>query len=522
MNAIQPNPNAIQDVIIVGAGISGISAACHLHRDCPEQNYTILEARQSLGGTWDLFRYPGIRSDSDMHTFGFSFKPWTNAKAISDGPSILRYLQEAVAEYDVEKHIRFGVRVTSAAWDSESSTWTVTTLSDRGEVDQVTGRLLYMCSGYYNYEKGYTPDFAGLDTFKGKVIHPQHWPRDLDYQNKRVAVIGSGATAVTLVPSMADTAAHVTMIQRSPTYIVSFPARDRLANLLRKLLPDTWAYAITRWRNIRFQNYVYKRAMKSPQKMRDYLMKGLRKAQISDEDIEKHFSPSYDPWTQRLCLVPDADLFNALNSGKASVVTGQIKSITEDAVQMEDGSTVACDILVTATGLNVQVMGGVEFFLDGESVDFSNHFMYQGMMFSGIPNLVMTFGYINASWTLRADLNSRFVCGLLKEMDSRGAAQAVPLLRDSEKDMPAYDWLTNFNPGYFQRAMHKMPRQGDHAPWHNTQDYLLDRKLLRNGPQDDGVLTYRGSRKAGSGEPGHDTEATRTTHAAQPSTESAT
>lgn len=508
MNAIQPNPAAIQDVIIVGAGISGISAACHLHKDCPDQRYTILEARQSIGGTWDLFRYPGIRSDSDMHTFGFSFKPWTNAKAISDGPSILAYLQEAVAEYEVEKHIRFGVRVTSAAWSSESSTWTVTTLSERGEVGQVVGRMLYMCSGYYNYEKGYTPDIPGLEDFSGIVVHPQHWPQDLDYSNKRVAVIGSGATAVTLVPSMADTAAHVTMIQRSPGYIVSLPAKDKFANLMRVLLPKRWAYAITRWRNIHFQNYIYKRAIKNPKKMRDYLMKRLRKALRSDIDIDKHFTPSYYPWTQRLCLVPDSDLFNALNSGKASVVTGQIEAIKEDAVQMKDGSSVACDILVTATGLNVQVMGGVEFFLDGERIDFSKHFMYQGMMFSGIPNLVLTFGYTNASWTLRADLNARFVCGLLKEMARRGAEQAVPLLREWEQDMPDRDWLTDFNPGYFQRAMHLMPRQGDHAPWHNTQDYLLDRKLLRNGPQDDGVLRFRGSRESGSDGSGSTTTAT--------------
>ncbi len=496
MNAIEQPRSGIEDVIIVGAGISGISAACYLHRDCPDKSYTILEARHAVGGTWDLFRYPGIRSDSDMHTFGFKFKPWTNAKAISDGPSILEYLREAVEEYDVEKNIRFGRKVTSAAWDSASSTWTVTTLSDSGEVQQVTGRLLFMCSGYYSYAKGYTPDLPGLENFKGEIIHPQHWPEELDYTNKRVAVIGSGATAVTIVPSMADDVEHITMIQRSPTYILSFPAIDKIANFLRRILPDQAAYALTRWRNIRFQSYIYKRAMKYPDKMRDFILKRVRKALNSDIDVEKHFTPSYNPWEQRLCLVPDSDLFHALNAGKASVVTGSIQSIQEDSVLMKDGTTVDCDILVTATGLNLEVLGGVEFFQDGEPIEFPNHFMYQGMMFSDVPNLIQTFGYINASWTLRADLNSHFVCKTLKEMDRRGATQIVPVLRETEQNMEARDWVTEFNPGYFQRALHLFPRQGDHAPWHNTQDFLLDEKLLRNGPPSDGVLQFRGNKEA--------------------------
>lgn len=485
----------ILDVIIVGAGISGISAACHLHRDCPDKRYRILEARENIGGTWDLFRYPGIRSDSDMHTFGFDFKPWTNPKALADGPSILDYLKEAVAEYDVEKNIEFGVTVTSAAWDSGSDTWTVQTENGQGESGSFTGRLLFMCSGYYNYDKGYTPDFAGLEKFAGTLVHPQHWPENLDYRNKKVAVIGSGATAVTLVPAMADEVEHITMIQRSPTYVVSLPGRDRFANTLRKLLPDTWAYAITRWRNVRFQNYVYKRSRNNPVKMKDWIIRRVRKALNPEIDVETHFTPSYDPWTQRLCLVPDSDLFHALNSGKAEVRTGQIRQIEEQGVRLDDGSLVECDILVTATGLQLEVLGGVSFFQDGEKIDFHDHFMYQGMMFSDVPNLVQTFGYINASWTLRADLNAKFVCDVLNKMTATGTTRVVPALGEAERDMPRRDWVTDFNPGYFKRALHLFPRQGDHAPWHNTQNYLLDKKLLKNGPVEDGVLQFLGNAK---------------------------
>lgn len=487
------NSSEIQDVVIVGAGISGISAACHLHEQCPDKRYTILEARQSIGGTWDLFRYPGIRSDSDMHTFGFRFKPWTNPKALADGPSILSYLEDAVEEYAVKDRIQFGVRVTSASWDSNEALWTVSTLSSTGEVAQVRGRLLFMCSGYYNYEAGYTPDFPGLDSFQGTLIHPQHWPEDLDYTGKRVAVIGSGATAVTIVPAMAEAVEHITMIQRSPTYIVSMPGKDKIYNFLRTILPDAWAFALVRWRNIRFQNLIYKRSRNKPQKMKEFILSRVRKALNRDIDVDTHFTPSYDPWTQRLCLVPDSDLFHALNSGKAEVRTAEIDRISETGVQLSDGTSVECDILVTATGLQLEVLGGVQFFQDGEEIDFPSHYMYQGMMFSGVPNLIQTFGYINASWTLRADLNSQFVCDVLKRMDATNTTRVIPVLREHEQNMPKHDWVTDFNPGYFKRALHLFPRQGDHAPWHNTQNYLLDKKLLRHGPVDDGVLQFLGS-----------------------------
>ncbi len=496
------------DVLIVGAGISGISAACHLQQYCPGKRYRILEARQHIGGTWDLFRYPGIRSDSDMHTFGFQFKPWTNPKALADGPSILAYLQEAVSEYDVERHIQFGVKVIEAAWSSASSSWTVTTRDENGSTATFTTRILFMCSGYYQYEAGYTPELPGLQNFKGSLVHPQHWPENLDYKNKKVAVIGSGATAVTLVPAMADEVERITMIQRSPTYIVSLPGKDRFANLLGKLLPDTWAYGITRWRNVRFQNFIYKRSRKNPEKMKDYILKRVRKALKDEIDIEKHFTPDYDPWTQRLCLVPDSDLFHALNSGKAEVRTAHIKQIEEQGVRLDDGSLVECDILVTATGLQLEVLGGVRFSKDNEEIRFHDHLMYQGMMFSEIPNLIQTFGYINASWTLRADLNSSFVCGLLNKMDASGTTTVVPIIREFEQDMPRHDWVTDFNPGYFQRAFHLLPQQGDHPPWQNTQNYLLDKKLLKHGPVEDGVLQFLGSAADSSDAPTSETSST--------------
>ena len=484
------------DVVIVGAGISGISAACYLKKQCPEKRYRIIESREQVGGTWDLFRYPGIRSDSDMHTFGFKFKPWTRPKAMSDGPSILDYLNETVDEYAVRDNIDFGMRVISARWMSAESVWETVARDGRGQETRYRSRLLFMCSGYYRYSAGYTPEFPGLEEFAGTVVHPQLWPDDLDYCNKRVAVIGSGATAVTLIPAMAEKASHVTMVQRSPTYIVSMPGKDRLANVLNALLPATWAYAITRWRKIRFQNYFYKQAIEKPAKTRAYILKRLRKALKPEIDVEKHFTPSYDPWTQRLCLVPDSDLFHVLNSDKADVTTGAIARITSDGIEMQDGEKVKADVLVTATGIQLELLGGVEFFMDDQKLDFSQRFFYQGMMFSGVPNLIQTFGYINASWTLRADLNSEFVCALLKRMDETDTTQCLPVLRDFELEMAGQDWVSGFNPGYFKRGNHLFPKQGSHSPWHNTQDYLLDLKLLAEGPPDDGVLQFQKTGRA--------------------------
>ncbi len=479
------------DLLIVGAGISGISAACYLRQRCPDKSYTILEARDNIGGTWDLFRYPGIRSDSDMHTFGFEFKPWTNPKALADGPSIQAYLQEAVDEYGVKENIQFGYKVTSASWDDEDSVWTVTSSNSAGEEHQFRTRVLFMCSGYYNYDQGYTPEFPGIEQFQGEVIHPQHWPEDLDYTGKRVAVIGSGATAVTLVPAMSDRAALVSMIQRSPTYIVSRPAEDRLAKFLNRLLPGRLAYWLVRWRNIRFQNYVYTRSRTNPEKMRAQILHLARKELGEDYDIERDFTPRYNPWDQRLCLVPDADLFEAIKAGKARVVTGEIERITESGILMKSRERVEADILVTATGLELQLFGGVEFFQYGEKIDFAKHYIYQGMMVSDVPNLVWTFGYINASWTLRADLNSQFVCEMLQHMDNTGTTRFVPTLKDNDKDMQTIPGVKDFNPGYIQRGLHQFPKQRDHLPWRNTQDYLLDRKIMKEGLADDGVLQFQ-------------------------------
>lgn len=480
------------DVLIVGAGISGISAACHLEQRCKGKAYAVLEGRDNVGGTWDLFRYPGIRSDSDMHTFGFNFKPWTNPKAISDGESIRDYLKEAVAEYGVTDKIRFGHKVQAANWDSERSVWTVSARSSGGETVEIETRVLFMCSGYYNYDGGYTPDYPGLSDFKGQLIHPQKWPEDLDYRGKKVAVIGSGATAVTIVPNMVDDAEHVTMIQRSPTYLFSRPAKDAVANFLNAVLPSKWAYALTRWKNIYMQNATYKGARTKPEKTKKLLLDGVRKSLGDDYDIETHFTPRYNPWEERLCLIPDDDFLAAVRTGKAEVVTDTIEKVVENGVQMTSGKLVEADILVSATGLNLQFMGGVEFFLDEVKLDLSKRFYYQGMMFSGVPNLIQTFGYINASWTLRADLNSAFVCDMLNEMDRRGSTVCVPELRPEEASMRPRETITGFNPGYMQRGLHQFPKQGEHAPWQNTQDYLLDRKILAKNLFADGVLQFRG------------------------------
>ena len=426
-----------------------------------------------------------------LTAFGFEFKPWTNPKTLADAPSIKAYLNEAIDEYGVRNNIQFGVRVIAANWHDDKSLWLVTVQDGEGNENQLQTRVLFMCSGYYNYDHGYTPDFPGIDRFTGKVIHPQHWPEDLDYAGKKVAVIGSGATAVTLVPAMADTAELVTMIQRSPTYIVSRPGEDRLAKFLNKILPAKVAYWLVRWRNIRLQDLVYKRSRSNPQKMREQILHLARKELGEEYPIERDFTPSYNPWDQRLCLVPDADLFDAIKSGKAQVVTGEIDHITEHGVMMKSGEQVKADVLVTATGLELQLFGGVKFFQDGEKIEFPRHFTYQGMMISGVPNLVWTFGYINASWTLRADLNSQFVCDMFKHMDTTGTSRFVPRLKEDEESMPATSWVQDFNPGYIQRGVHQFPKQGDHQPWHNTQDFLLDRKLLKKGLVGDGVLQFQ-------------------------------
>ncbi len=477
------------DVVIVGAGISGIGSAVHLMDKCPGKTYTILEGREALGGTWDLFRYPGIRSDSDMHTLGFNFKPWREAKAIADGPSIRKYLQETVAEYGITDNIRYGHKVKSASWSSEDARWTVTAEHDGGEV-QFTCNFLMMCSGYYNYDKGYTPEFAGLDDYQGTLIHPQHWPEDLDYSGKKVVVIGSGATAMTLVPAMANTAEKVTMVQRSPTYVVSRPDQDKIANTLRKILPEKWAYAITRFKNTKMQAYIYNRTRTAPEKVKQKLLGLVRDALGPDYDVDKHFTPRYNPWDQRLCLIPNADLFKSIRSGKTEVVTEEIDRITAKGVLLKTGEELEADILVTATGLNLLLLGGMEFSMDGQKIDFPETVTYKGMMYSDVPNLIQTFGYINASWTLRADLTAEYACRVINHMDEVGATQVTPRLRDEDKGMELGPWIEDFSAGYMQRVMHLFPKQGHKDPWRNTQDFDLDKKLIRHAPLEDGALIF--------------------------------
>ncbi|MFO7550690.1 MAG: NAD(P)/FAD-dependent oxidoreductase [Haliea sp.] len=486
-------PERHYDVIIVGAGLSGIGAAVHLQQQCPGKRVALLESRAAMGGTWDLFRYPGIRSDSDMHTLGYDFKPWRNPRAIADGPAILDYIEETAREHGVEGKIRFQHRVERARFCSEQARWEleVAVVSDgRERRETFSCQFLLMCAGYFNYAHGHDPVFPGQERFQGPIVRPQHWPEDLDYRDQRVVIIGSGATAMTLVPALAETAAKVTMLQRSPTYVISRPARDQLANLLRTLLPERWAYAITRWKNTRLQQWLYRKTRTQPDKVRKHLLGRLRKELGPDFDLERHFTPSYQPWDQRLCLVPDGDLYAALRSGRAEVVTDHIAEFTERGIRLQSGAELPADIIVTATGLELVVMGDIAFEVDGKAVDFSQCWTWRGMMYSGVPNMANTFGYINASWTLRADLIARFVCRLLNDMDRRGVEQVTPTLRADEHDMPARPWIEGFSAGYLQRVMHLLPRQGDREPWLNPQDYASDRKTLPTASLEDGSLVF--------------------------------
>jgi cation diffusion facilitator CzcD-associated flavoprotein CzcO len=489
----------ILDVVIVGGGLSGIGAACHLRTHCPGKSFAILEARERIGGTWDLFRYPGVRSDSDMHTLGYAFKPWRGRAAIAEGESILDYVRETARERDLEKQIRFGQRLRRAAWSSAENLWTLEIERAGSEAGPTAAgsspttlrcRFLSMCSGYYRYDRGHAPHFEGMERFRGRIVHPQFWPADLDYAGKRVAVIGSGATAITLVPAMAKTAAHVTMIQRSPSWIFSMPAIDGIALFLRRILPERLAYRLTRAKNVAIQRFLYRQTRIRPAAVRKKLLAEVRRHLGPDFDVERDFTPRYDPWDQRLCLVPDADLFRALRKGRASVVTDRIARFVETGIELESGRKIEADVIVSATGLELEVLGGAEFEVDGRRVDFAETWTYKGMMYSDVPNLVQTFGYINASWTLRADLTAEWTCRLLAAMDRRGARRVTPRLRDADRNMAARPWIDDFTPSYIQRVIHLFPKQGDRAPWLNPQDYARDRAEIGRAAIEDDVLAF--------------------------------
>lgn len=481
------------DVLIVGAGLSGIGAGYHLQTACPDRSYMILEGRDAIGGTWDLFRYPGIRSDSDMYTLGYAFKPWTQAKAIADGPSILNYVRETARENGIDSKIRYNHLVKRASWSTETSTWTVEA-EVAGQIQRFTANFIFLCGGYYSYEGGYTPDFPGVADFKGELVHPQKWPQGLSHAGKKVVVIGSGATAVTLVPEMAKTAAHVTMLQRSPTYVVSRPAEDAFANKLRKILPGKLAYDIIRWRNVLFGMYFFKMAREKPAAVKANILKMVREQLGPDYDVETHFTPTYNPWDQRLCLVPDADMFNEIKAGRASVVTDHIETFTEKGIRLKSGRELEADIIVSATGLVLEVWNGIEITVDGRRIDASQTLSYKGMMYEGVPNLASAFGYTNASWTLKCDLTCEYVCRVLNHMKATGRTQAVPV--NDDPDVKLVSWL-DFSSGYVQRAMAKFPKQGDRVPWKLNQNYAMDLMSLRYSKLEDGVLRF--SKPAGQG-----------------------
>jgi cation diffusion facilitator CzcD-associated flavoprotein CzcO len=476
------------DVLIVGAGLSGIGAAHHIQSAFPGKSYAILEARDAIGGTWDLFRYPGIRSDSDMQTLGYRFKPWTDAYTLADGPSILRYVRDTASSAGIDSHIRFDHRVRSAQWSTADARWTVqATRGDEDEPVTLTCGFLFTCCGYYRYDEGYTPQFEGTDRFKGPIVHPQHWPEDLDYKGKRVVVIGSGATAVTLVPAMADQAAHVTMLQRSPTYIVSMPAKDAIANALRRVFGARVAYAIARWKNVALISLVFHLSRRRPALVKRLIRRGLAKHLRPGFDIDTHFKPRYDPWDQRMCLVPDADLFEAINAGTVSVVTDHIETFTENGLRLRSGSEVEADVIVTATGLNLLPLGGIQLEVDGRDISLPDTMVYKGMMLDGVPNYAFTVGYTNASWTLKADLTAEYVCRLLAHMDRQGMDQCVPINDDRSVTTEP---LIDFSSGYVQRSIAAFPQNGSRAPWKLRQNYAYDLMKLRHGPVTDEAMRF--------------------------------
>ena len=480
------------DVLIVGAGISGIGGAHHLREQRPDTSFVILESKDTFGGTWVTHRYPGIRSDSDLYTFGYRFKPWTGAP-IATADEILRYMGEVIDENDLDRHIRYGHTISSAVWSTEARRWTITATGPVGQPVVLTAGFLWMCQGYYRHSEGYTPDWPGMDRFQGRIVHPQTWPDDLDYAGKKVICIGSGATAATLVPAMADEVDHITMLQRSPTFFITGRNANELADTLRELdVPEEWTHEIVRRKILKDQEALTAAARDHPDFVRDELLKAIRDVLGDDYDVDTHFNPRYRPWQQRLAFVPDADLFEGIRAGKASVVTDEIATFTEAGIALKSGETLEADIIITATGFALNVLGDIEFTIDGDPLDFASTVTYLGAMFTGVPNLVWVFGYFRASWTLRADLLADLVCRLLDEMDSRGATMVVPRLRPEEADMPLRPWVEpdDFNPGYLTRSMHLMPRQGDHQPWIHTQDYWIDKDLLPAVDLGDGTLVF--------------------------------
>ena len=477
----------IYDMVIIGAGLSGVGAACRFRTKFPNDSLAVVESREAIGGTWDLFRYPGIRSDSDMLTLGYDFRPWVGDKTLADGTSIREYVQTVAEEYDVTPYIQFSSKVMAMDFSSDEDVWTITiTDTQTQKTRQIKARFVTAAAGYYKYEEGYTPHFEGREDFKGEIIHPQHWPEDFDYAGKNVIVIGSGATAVTLVPEMAKTAGHVTMLQRSPSYVASIPAKDRVGNVFRRILPAKTAFKINRAKNIWLSRYMYGRARKNPEKTKNWFRKKIIKALGPDYPVDKHFNPDYNPWDQRVCMIPDEDMFIAIREGRASVVTDHIERFTQDGIKLTSGEELIADIIITATGLNVVFNGGAELSIDGKEVLPSDSFGYKGMMYSGVPNLVTVFGYTNASWTLRADLISQFAVRLVSHMKAGGYTRAVPVAPDG---MPRNPWI-DFQAGYLLRVMDKLPNQGDRHPWLNKQDYKTDQRLMLEEPIDDGALVF--------------------------------
>jgi len=481
------------DVVIVGAGISGIGAAYHLTTQCQGASFVVLETQDSFGGTWHTHRFPGIRSDSDLYTFGYRFKPWTGAP-IATAAEILSYLGKVIDENRLAPHIRYRHRIDATSWSSKENLWTIdATRKDTGKAVRFTANFLWMCQGYYRHSEGYTPKWEGMEAFKGRIVHPQTWPEDLDYAGKRVVVIGSGATAATLIPAIANACAHVTMLQRSPTFFRTGRNAIPIADELRTLgVDETWIHEIVR-RKILYEQDVFTRlSFRHPEVVKEELLKGVQTYLGQDYDVETHFTPRYRPWRQRIAFIPDGDLFQAIHAGKVSVVTDEIERFTRNGLVLKSGKLLDADIIVTATGFNLNVLGDIVFTIDGKPLVFSDTVTYRGMMFTGVPNMAWVFGYFRASWTLRADMVADFVCRLLNHMKARGVKKVTPALRPEDKDMPLLPWIDpeNFNPGYIMRSMHLLPKRGDKPEWQHSQDYWSEKDQIPNADLDDGALVY--------------------------------